>query len=69
MNANQQARLIIDGGLLADIEDKIKRGYFDEWQSAKVVEDREAIFAKQAALESVLFEIKELAKGILKNVS
>lgn len=65
MTSGQQAAILVDGELLPDIEDQIKQEYFDEWQSAATVEDREAIHAKQAALEMVLFTIKEKAKKVL----
>ena len=65
MNNGQLAKLLVDADLLPDIEAKINQGYFDEWQSAATVEDREQIHAKQSALQSVVFEIKETAKGYL----
>ena len=67
MNQAGQAKVITEGDLLDHIARTIKQGYFDEWQSAGTVEDREAIHSKQGALDQVLFEIKEEAKKVINN--
>lgn len=69
MNQSQQARALIDGDLLEHIERQIRQDYFDEWSSARTVDEREAIHSKQAALEQVVYSIRDKAKGILKDVS
>ena len=66
MNKGQQALLLIDGDLLPDIEARIKQGYFDEWQASNLLEDREAIHAKNGALEAVIFEIQQQAKKVIE---
>jgi chromosomal replication initiation ATPase DnaA len=65
MSKAQEAKILIDGEVLSDIVQNIEHDYFELWQVANTLEDRERIHAKQAALSEVFQAIIDKANEVL----